>query len=249
VSAEIDHSVENALERFHVLGAIEDAFPETSVAVVVALGLSNGPSNEASTGALTSAAAALAATLDADALRDHPKIACWHDIYRRFNSKPRKYPCSVESLARRALRADSAVPNINCLVDFYNALSLRHLVPIGGEDLDMLDGRLELRPATGREPFDIADDSSSDEVIVPEGEVIWTDDTGATCRRWNWRQGRRTRLTESTTNAYFIIDAAAPSTGHEELVQVTEELVEVLRVQAQARHVDYRLIKVGASKD
>lgn len=42
------------------------------------------------------------------------------------------------------------------------------------------------------------------------GEVVWRDDAGVTCRRWNWRQGRRTALTEESTTALFIIDALAP---------------------------------------
>ena len=39
------------------------------------------------------------------------------------------------------------------------------------------------------------------------GEVVWADEAGVTCRRWNWRQGVRTRLTESTSRAYFLFDA------------------------------------------
>ena len=30
---------------------------------------------------------------------------------------------------------------------------------------------------------------------------------GITCRRWNWRQCVRTRLSQGTTDALFIIDA------------------------------------------
>ena len=33
-----------------------------------------------------------------------------------------------------------------------------------------------------------------------------------TCRRWNWRQARRTQLTDRTTAALFILDALAPVT-------------------------------------
>jgi DNA/RNA-binding domain of Phe-tRNA-synthetase-like protein len=29
---------------------------------------------------------------------------------------------------------------------------------------------------------------------------------GVTCRRWNWRQGRRTQLTADTTRAFFVFD-------------------------------------------
>jgi len=36
------------------------------------------------------------------------------------------------------------------------------------------------------------------------GEVVWCDAAGVTCRRWNWRQARRTQLREGTTTALFI---------------------------------------------
>ena len=42
------------------------------------------------------------------------------------------------------------------------------------------------------------------------GEVVWRDDAGVTCRRWNWRQTTRTRLTTATTRAVFVLDALGP---------------------------------------
>jgi len=39
---------------------------------------------------------------------------------------------------------------------------------------------------------------------------VWCDDSGVTCRRWNWRQCTRTRLTERTTRAVFVLDALDP---------------------------------------
>jgi DNA/RNA-binding domain of Phe-tRNA-synthetase-like protein len=44
--------------------------------------------------------------------------------------------------------------------------------------------------------------------------VVWCDDTGVTCRRWNWRQATRTRLRDDTIAALFIIDALDPHTDH-----------------------------------
>jgi DNA/RNA-binding domain of Phe-tRNA-synthetase-like protein len=40
--------------------------------------------------------------------------------------------------------------------------------------------------------------------------VVWKDPAGVTCRRWNWRQCRRTRLVPETQNAYFVLDRLAP---------------------------------------
>jgi len=47
-------------------------------------------------------------------------------------------------------------------------------------------------------------------VTAEPGEVLWRDDLGVTCRRWNWRQCLRTRLVQTTTDALFILDALVP---------------------------------------
>jgi len=49
-----------------------------------------------------------------------------------------------------------------------------------------------------------------------------------TCRRWNWRQCRRTRIVPETRNAYFVIDRLDPHPRHE-LHHAAVELVDRLR--------------------
>ncbi|MEP7762432.1 phenylalanine--tRNA ligase beta subunit-related protein [Sanguibacter sp. 25GB23B1] len=90
--------------------------------------------------------------------------------------------------------------------------------------------------ATGTEVFDTTADGA-DVVEHPEpGEVVWCDATGVTCRRWNWRQGRRTRLREDTTSALFVLDALDPFTD-EELRAITDELVShLLRLGPDVTH-------------
>ena len=119
----------------------------------------------------------------------------WRAAFSGFGAKPSRYPSSAEALVGRVLKGQP-LPRVNVLVDLYNAVSVRHVVPLGGEDADRLEGALHLTVADGSETFD-------DELVAP-GEVVWRDDRGVTCRRWNWRQGRRTRLTEDTTNAFFV---------------------------------------------
>jgi DNA/RNA-binding domain of Phe-tRNA-synthetase-like protein len=179
--------------------------------VVVAEGLVNGPSDAGSEAALAAAEDAVAA-LDAaeDAVAaldrshesasalDHPHLVAWRDAFRAFGAK--RYRCSAEALIARAV--SDGVPRISALVDRYNAVSVVHAVPVGGEDLDHVVPPVRLVVAPGGEPFD-------DGVAKP-GEVVWTDAAGVTCRRWNWRQGVRTRLTEATTRAYFLFDALPP---------------------------------------
>ncbi len=78
------------------------------------------------------------------------------------------------------------------------------------------------------------------------GEVVWCDDAGVTCRRWNWRQASRTQLTEDTTAALFILDALEPMTN-DALYAAADELVTRL-AEAWTRG-DSRPLRVGPERD
>jgi DNA/RNA-binding domain of Phe-tRNA-synthetase-like protein len=165
-------------------------------------------------------------------------VAAWREAYRSFGAKPQRTRNSLEALLRRA---ESGLPRVNRLTDIYNAVSVLHQVPLGGEDLTGYEGSPHLTRATGGEPFDtIADGSGIIEYPEP-GEVVWCDDAGVTCRRWNWRQGRRTQLSDATTAALFIIDGLAPL-ADEQLVAAGSDLVAHLRSISPDLSVAQRLI-------
>ncbi|MDH6622953.1 DNA/RNA-binding domain of Phe-tRNA-synthetase-like protein [Streptomyces sp. LBL] len=176
---------------------------------VEAHGLVNGPSTEGSSALLDEAARRLAVRLDGRAPQDDLHMAAWRETYTAFGSKPSRTRNSAEALAKRAL-SEAGLPRINLLVDLYNALSVAHLIPVGGEDLDHIQGGMRLVRSTGDEDFvTVAGGEQTVEHPDP-GEVVWRDEAGVTCRRWNWRQGPRTRLTEATTSAVFLLEGMAP---------------------------------------
>ncbi|ELS51286.1 B3/B4 domain-containing protein [Streptomyces viridochromogenes] len=176
---------------------------------VEADGLVNGPSTEAGSALLDDAARRLAVRLDGRAPHEDPHMAAWRAVYTAFGSKPSRTRNSAEALAKRAL-SEAGLPRINLLVDVYNAISVAHLIPVGGEDIDRIRGGMRLVRATGDEDFVTV--AGGEEVVEhPDaGEVVWRDDAGVTCRRWNWRQGPRTRLTEETTSGIFLLESMAP---------------------------------------
>lgn len=126
--------------------------PGFTALVVEARGLINGPSDEASSALLDEAARRLAERLDGRSPDQDPHIAAWRAAYTAFGAKPSRTRNSAEALARRAL-ADGGLPRINRLVDAYNAVSVAHLIPVGGEDLGRIQGAMRLIRATGDEPF------------------------------------------------------------------------------------------------
>ena len=132
--------------------AVHTSFPDYVALVLVATGIANGPPDAASEARLAGAEDALRSSGLARAA-DHPHIAAWRDAFSAFGSKPSRYPSSAEALMARVLKGGS-LPRVNLLVDLYNAVSVRHAVPVGGEDADRLEGALRLVVAAGGEPFD-----------------------------------------------------------------------------------------------
>lgn len=198
--------------------------PDFAVLIMTAHGLRNGPTDDRSRAWLAEASAV---EVQAD------KIDAWKDAYRAFGAKPQRTRPSVDALTRRM-----PLPEINQAVDAYNSISVKHALPIGGEDLDHYRGTARLIRATG-------DEASEEALGQPEpGEVIWRDDMGVTCRRWNWRQVVRTRLTEETTNAIFLLERLEPM-SLEELKQAGEELADLLSEMSPGLRIASRLVSDG----
>ncbi|MDI3418242.1 B3/B4 domain-containing protein [Streptomyces luteolus] len=206
---------------------------------IEARGLVNGPSTEASSALLDDAARRLADRLDGRAPHEDPHMAAWRAAYTAFGAKPSRTRNSAEALAKRAL-TDGGLPRINVLVDVYNAISVAHLIPVGGEDLDRIRGGMRLVRAQGDEEF-VTTAAGEETVEHPDaGEVVWRDEAGVTCRRWNWRQGPRTRLTEDSTSALFLLESLAPmpladlERAGAELAELLEKFSPGARVQLGA---------------
>ncbi len=179
--------------------AVSELRPDYRALLLVAEGLRPGPSDEWSDGLLA------AAERDAPPV-DHPHALAWAEAFRAFGAKPQRTRPSLTALLRRT----DGLPRIDRLTDAYNAVSVRHGVPVGGEDLDAYAGPMRLTRAVGDEPFETVSGGEPVTESPEPGEVVWRDDAGVTCRRWNWRQCTRTRLTTSTTRAVFVLDALGP---------------------------------------
>lgn len=203
-----------------VTDEIFERFPGVRIGTVVATGVDNGGDRPELTAALRDAEAAARQALGDGPLVEHPRIAPWREAYRAFGAKPKKYPSSLEALARRVLKGEE-LPTVLPLVDLYNAVSLRHLLPVGGEDLERLVGPLVLRLAGEDEPPVSLLGRPQPQAPAP-GEVIYADDAGAVCRRWNWREAARTRLRAETTDAILVVEALPPVTGDELQVALDE---------------------------
>ena len=172
-------------------------------------------------------------------------LEAWADVFRRFGAKPQRTPCSAEALRKRVVR-DGSLPRVNPVVDLYNAVSLRFAVPVGGENFDAYVGRPLLTIATGSEVFDTVKDGQPAEESPEAGEVVWRDDHGVTCRRWNWRQGIRTRLTADARRMWFILESLGPM-PIAALHDAGAALEDGLRAMMPQSHIETRLLTASGS--
>ena len=235
-------TLENFLAGAWVDPAVFALRPDYRALLLAVDGLAPGPSDDASDALLVAAEAAAREALAGRLPEALPHVAAWREAYRAFGAKPQRTRNSLEALLRRA---ESGLPRVNRLTDLYNAISVIHQIPLGGEDLTRYRGSPYLIRAAGTEPFDTVADGATVIEHPEPGEVVWCDEAGVTCRRWNWRQARRTQLSEDTTAALFILDALDPVTD-EALDAAADDLVRQLTRLGPDVRAARRLLAAGA---
>lgn len=194
--------------KLMIADTIFDDFSELVLGVVILHDIDNAQDAPEITAMLRQAEAALPGKFGRAPVIEHPYIAPWRDAYRKFGAKPKDYPSSVENLARRVLNG-ATIGHINNLVSLYNTICLKYILPVGGEDLDKVVGDIRLTRAGNDEPAVLLLGES--EARAPKaGEIFYTDDAGAICRRWNWKEADRTKLSKATRNAFLVIEALPP---------------------------------------
>jgi DNA/RNA-binding domain of Phe-tRNA-synthetase-like protein len=212
--------------RLQATDEIFSMFPDAVLGVVITHDIDNSGDPPEIAALLRAAEASLQRELAGVQISEHPHIAPWRAAYKQFGAKPKDYPSSIENLARRVLKGYT-LPHINTLVDAYNAISLRLIVPVGGEDLAAIRGDVLLTVATEHETPMLLLGEREERAPRP-GEVIYKDDLGAICRRWNWKEAERTKLTAATRDAVLVIEGLPPveQTLIEQAVQELAALVE-----------------------
>ncbi|MBI5035917.1 hypothetical protein HZC09_01110 [Candidatus Micrarchaeota archaeon] len=199
---------------------IFEKFPGLLVGVVSVKGADNNGIASGIAEKTTEQEARIRREFQAETLSQTPKIDSWRKAYAAFGGKPKENRSSVENLYRLVLKG-SDLRHINKLVDIYNLVSLKHMLPLGGEDLDKTKGDITLTFATAQEPSVLL--LGDKEARPPhEGEVIYKDSISTICRRWNWREAERTKLTEETRNCVLVAEALLPVTGEELEAAVSE---------------------------
>lgn len=192
------------MKKFVIEEPIFEIFPEVKIGVLVCRGNDNTVKDkERYAGYLAEMQVLAQEHIKEPEFTQNPVVRVWRDGFYKFKTK-KGVRCSIEALLKRVSKGDT-IGTILPLVDLYNGLSLKYGVPIGGEDIDAMEGHIRLTLAEGGEDFVTYGSDKSEPPY--EGEVVYKDDAGAICRCFNWREAERTMLQDHTKNAFMVIES------------------------------------------
>ncbi|SMO52521.1 B3/B4 domain-containing protein [Melghirimyces algeriensis] len=189
--------------KFVIHKDIFQYFPNMQVVVAIAHDINNTSTNPKVTEELKEAwYNAQEASVYGNA-QSHPSIKPWREHFKKMGVKASEFPSSIESMLRRALKGGKPF-QINPLVDFYNAVSLRHIVPVGGFDLDQIQSKLELRLTKPGDQFTALD--AQEPVALPSDEVAYASGSEILTRHFVWRQAKTALITPHTRNVILVCE-------------------------------------------
>jgi DNA/RNA-binding domain of Phe-tRNA-synthetase-like protein len=211
---------------------IFERFPSFRRGIVVARNMNNhGSSEELEAVLLEALVSAAAAPID---LTVDPRTAVWDKTYRALGCNPKKFPPAHLALLKRVQKPGVSIPFINKAVAVMNDNSIRGVLPVGGDDLHRAGETLELRPADGSERFTPLSDPDKTEHPDP-GEIIYAvaETREVMCRRWNWRNGYQTRITEDTEAMVMNIDGLGED-SEKRTISVRDRVARMLALYCSA---------------
>jgi len=209
--------------KFILADEFIERFPGTIIGVVIANNINNKENNDDILEIVRNEEKKIKEILSLDNFSEYPFIKSWRRTFKEFGAKD--YRPSHEALIKRILKGGET-RQINKLVDLYNAISLKYKTPVGGDDLDKVEGNMYVKIAKGDERFIML---GSDEITNPKGgEVVYADENDILCRRWNWRNADFSKITPETKNLAINVDGMMPSITRGEIEEAAEGLKQLL---------------------
>ncbi|KAI0192415.1 B3/4 domain-containing protein [Astrocystis sublimbata] len=200
------------MSRFLISSDVAALLPHMQVVVVTARGIDNSAENPkiaAHVQSVVNKTVNEFASKGYANAQAHPRIALYRNALKAAaNVSAKKYPQSHESLLKRILKEKQAPRPISPAVDFYNSVSVEHVVTAGAFDMDELRASpepLELRLAkTEEDLFVPLDAPESAPAKVDKGEILYAQGTTVLTRHLAWRQSAQALVTSQSRNVMFM---------------------------------------------
>ena len=215
------------MRKFIVDESFWEIFPEASIAVLAVKNVQESIHLDDEKAAeikslLDSANEGAKKYLTSEVISENAVVKTWRETYSKFPTK-KGARCSIEALLKRVLHG-TPVGTIAPTVDITNAISLKYAFPIRAENMETF---------TGEPPL--------------AGEIAYYDEEGVLCRCWNWRDGKRTEVTDDTTVEFIAMECVEPNRVGE-LQEAVDELANLLTHYVGAEVINKQIININTKE-
>lgn len=154
-------------------------------------------------------------TFNKDTLKTHHLISPWVVAQEEFGKKAKHYQTSVERLLKIVLKRKS-VSTRNCLTNLLRYVSLKHIIPLGVDDLHKLEGNLTFDVSKGGEKKDVLRN-------LKAGAIYYYDQKKILGTKLDYWKNSKTSLTSKSTSALIHLEVLPPLT-HQKVQEIVQEL-------------------------
>jgi DNA/RNA-binding domain of Phe-tRNA-synthetase-like protein len=164
------------------------------------------------------------AGLSLASIKTDPILLGYRRLHEAVGCSNRRNIASPEKLLSLVLDT-GRLPCVNPAVDLYNALSIKTHLSLGAHDLAYVAGNIHLQLTDGSECFQSL--GAPEAKVARAGEYAYIDDAHDVLCRLEVRQAEKSKITPTTTDAFFIIQGNA-ATSVADIAAAMEELISVL---------------------
>lgn len=189
--------------NFVVAPEVFALLPDVCFGVVVVKGVDNTSIRQETEALLAASIQLVSERFQTGKVKEAAEILPYREAFQTLGINPNKYMSSIEAMSSRIVKQKD-FPRISPLVDLANAVSLKHLVPMGAHDLAAADGDIQVRLSRQGDSF-IPFGSHMAEMLEA-GELVYSAGSVVKTRRWIWRQSEQGCVTEQTKDVFFPID-------------------------------------------
>ena len=163
-----------------------------------------------------------------ETLKTDPTVRAYRDFYWKLDIDPTKTRPSGEALLRRVLHGDE-LPQISTVVDGYNLVSMKAIIPVSGFDYEKLDPPFQVRFAESTETF--AGIGMSKPLALKKNTLVLADQNQILCI-YPYRDSDHSKITFQTRDA-LIVAYGSPGITENQLMTTIETTLSYIKQTSQ----------------
>ena len=134
--------------RITITKEIFEQYPDLRIGMIVVKGATNSKFDSSLREFIENKTKEILSNSLWDEIRDNNLVKLWRDVYRNMGVSPKKKKPTVEALVKRVWKTGQ-IPLISPVVSLYLLVEIEKLLPIGGYDLEKINGNITLRKSFG----------------------------------------------------------------------------------------------------